>query len=73
MESVVLIHPEIMHGTPCFKGTRVAVNTLFDHLDLGYSIDGFLEQFPSVKREQVMALLHQLREHAQKAPLAITA
>ncbi len=53
-----------MHGTPCFAGTRVAVRTFFDHLEAGYTIDGFLEQFPTVRRQQVVRLLEVLREDA---------
>ena len=49
--------PNVMHGTPCFAGTRVAVQTLFDWLEEGHSIDYFLEQFPGVKREHVIAVL----------------
>jgi uncharacterized protein (DUF433 family) len=48
----VNIDPEIMHGTPVFKGTRVPIDTLFDYLATGDSLDEFLEDFPSVKREQ---------------------
>jgi uncharacterized protein (DUF433 family) len=66
--SVVSTNPKVMHGTPCFAGTRVPVQSLFDHLKRGYTIDGFLEQFPSVKREQVDALLddssQQVQQHA---------
>lgn len=62
MESVVTVNPKVMHGTPCFAGTRVAVQTLFDHLEAGYTIDGFLEEFPTVRREQVLRLLNLLRE-----------
>ena len=62
MEPVVTINPKVMHGTPCFAGTRVAVQTLFDHLEAGYTIDGFLEEFPAVRREQVLRLLSLLRE-----------
>ena len=51
-----------MHGTPCFAGTRVAVRTFFDHLEAGYTIDAFLEQFPTVRREQVLQLLALVRE-----------
>ncbi len=51
-----------MHGEPCFAGTRVTVQTFLDHLESGYTIDGFLEQFPTVRREQVVALLEQLLE-----------
>jgi uncharacterized protein (DUF433 family) len=66
--SVVSTNPKVMHGTPCFAGTRVPVQSLFDHLKRGYTIDGFLEQFPSIKREQVDALLddssQQVQQHA---------
>jgi uncharacterized protein (DUF433 family) len=55
-----------MHGTPCFAGTRVAVRTFFDHLEAGYTIDGFLEQFPTVRREQVVRLLQALRDDAAR-------
>ena len=57
--SVVHSDPEIMSGTPVFVGTRVPVQTLIDHLDGGYTIDGFLEQFPTVRREQVTRFLDQ--------------
>lgn len=57
MESVVKIDPEIMHGTPCFSGTRVPVKSLFDYLQGGDTVDEFLHQFPSVRREQVDQLL----------------
>jgi uncharacterized protein (DUF433 family) len=65
MEPVVTINPKIMHGTPCFAGTRVAVRTLFDHLQAGYSIEQFLEQFPTVRREQVIRLMEMLRDDAE--------
>lgn len=50
-------HPEILGGTPVFVGTRVPVRTLFDYLEGGDSLDEFLRQFPSVKREQAIAVL----------------
>lgn len=50
-------NPNVMHGTPCFAGTRVGVQTLFDHLEAGYTLEGFLEQFPTVRQEQVVRLL----------------
>ena len=59
MEEVVQIDSGILGGTPCFAGTRVPTRSLFDHLKLGYSIDEFLEQFPTVKRQQVEGLLAQ--------------
>ncbi len=48
---------EVMGGTPCFAGTRVPVQTFLDYLEAGDSIDDFLEGFPTVKREQVIAFL----------------
>jgi uncharacterized protein (DUF433 family) len=59
MEEVIKIDREILGGTPCFVGTRVPIKTLFDHLRQEYTIDGFLEQFPSVRREQADAVLEQ--------------
>ena len=61
---------KIMHGTPCFAGTRVPVQTLFDWLEEGHSIDFFLEQFPSVKRDQVLEILESAKQHAiEQAPV----
>ena len=54
---IIQSDPEILGGTPVFRGTRVPVRSLFDHLEGGESIDDFLEGFPSVRRDQVIALL----------------
>jgi len=59
LEMVIHSDPEILGGTPVFVGTRVPVQSLFDHLEAGDSIDDFLEGFPSVKREQVIATLEE--------------
>lgn len=56
-------NPEIHSGDAVFAGTRVPVETLVDWLQGGDSIDDFLENFPSVRREQVMAALELLREY----------
>jgi uncharacterized protein (DUF433 family) len=56
-QSIVTISPDIMSGTPVFRGTRVPVQTLMDYLMAGESIDDFLEGFPTVSREQVIAFL----------------
>jgi len=56
-EAVISVNKNIQGGTPCFAGTRVPVSSLFEHLEGGYTIDYFLSQFPSVRREQVVALL----------------
>ena len=68
LNSVVHSDPEIMGGAPVFVGTRVPVESLFDHLKAGDSIDVFLDGFPSVKREQVLKVLevveHEILAHA---------
>jgi uncharacterized protein (DUF433 family) len=56
-QPVISRDPEVMGGTPVFSGTRVPVQTLLDYLEAGESIDDFLEGFPSVRREQVIAFL----------------
>jgi len=61
-QSVVKIDPEIMSGAPCFAGTRVPIQNLIDYLDGGDSIDDFLEGFPTVSREQVIAFLEEAKE-----------
>ena len=67
MEKVVTRDPEILGGDPVFAETRVPIKSLFDHLEAGDSISDFLEGFPSVKREQVLALLEESK--AQRALL----
>lgn len=61
-QSVVKIDPEIMSGAPCFAGTRVPIQSLIDYLEGGDSIEDFLEGFPSVSREQVIAFLEEAKE-----------
>jgi len=59
-----------MHGVPCFAGTRVPVKSLFDHLEGGYNVEYFLAQFPTVRREQVMAVLEASKSRIEaEAPL----
>lgn len=60
--SVASRDPEILGGTPCFRGTRVPVAGLFDYLVGGDSLDQFLDCFPSVKREAAVAVLEEARE-----------
>jgi len=60
-QSVVKIDPEIMSGAPCFAGTRVPIQNLLDYLKGGDSIEDFLEGFPSVSREQVIAFLEEAK------------
>jgi uncharacterized protein (DUF433 family) len=54
---VVVRDPEIMSGTPVFVDTRVPIKNLFDYLEAGDSLDEFLDDFPSVSRNQVVAVL----------------
>jgi len=61
-KSVVKIDLEIMSGAPCFAGTRVPIQNLIDYLEGGDSIDEFLEDFPSVAREQVISFLEEAKE-----------
>ena len=67
MSSVVTQHPDILGGEPVFAGTRVPAKSLFDHLEAGDSIEEFLEGFPSVKREQIIALLEDSKAHVLSA------
>ena len=56
---LITVDPEIHSGTPVFRGTRVPVRTLFDHLEAGDSLEVFLEDFPSVSRALAVAVLEQ--------------
>jgi uncharacterized protein (DUF433 family) len=57
IKEVVEVDPEKMSGVPVFAGTRVPISHLFDYLETGETLDEFLDQFPSVKREQALAAL----------------
>jgi len=59
---VIHSDPEIQGGVPVFFGTRVPVKNLFDYLESGDTLDQFLEDFPSVSREQAVAALELARE-----------
>ena len=56
-QQLILSDPEILGGTPVFRGTRVPVKNLFDYLETGETIEAFLHSFPTVSREQVMSAL----------------
>ena len=57
LDEIVRVDRGVMHGTPCFSGTRVPVQTLLDYLAEGDTLAAFLADFPSVRREQVTGLL----------------
>jgi len=58
---LITIDPEIHSGTPVFRGTRVPIKTLFDHLEAGDALEVFLDDFPSVSRELAIAVLEEAR------------
>ncbi|MBV9961450.1 MAG: DUF433 domain-containing protein [Parafilimonas sp.] len=58
IQDIITIDKDILSGQPVFKGTRVPVESLFDHLEAGVSLDEFLDDFPTVSKEQAVALLN---------------
>lgn len=60
---LITISPEIQSGAPIFARTRVPIKILFDYIRNGDTIEEFLTDYPSVKREQVIRLLKLLEEH----------
>jgi uncharacterized protein (DUF433 family) len=66
---LVVSNPEILGGIPVFSGTRVPVKNLRDYLKLGESVDEFLDDFPSVSRDQVLQFLKEAQARpAKEAP-----
>ena len=63
----VWIDPERMSGAPCFEGTRVPVESLFTNIESGLSLDEYLECFPDVTRQQVVAVLEYAHQAIYKA------
>ena len=57
IDAIVSVSPDVMSGTPVFRGTRVPIKNLLDYLAAGDSLDEFLEQFPTVNREPATALI----------------
>jgi uncharacterized protein (DUF433 family) len=66
---LITVDPDILGGTPVFKGTRVPVKTLFEYLENNYTLDEFLECFPSVTRELARRVL-ECSESALLTPVA---
>lgn len=64
MGDIVQIDQEIMGGTPTFRDTRVPIQALFDYLEAGDSIDDFLLDFPTVKRDLVLEFLENMKREA---------
>ena len=68
-QSVISRSPEVMSGAPVFAGTRVPVQSLLDYLAGGHPLEDFLDDFPTVSREQALELLHKLKESLASAQL----
>lgn len=62
LDNVVQSDPEVLGGTPVFRGTRVPIRNLIDYLEAGDSLEVFLDAFPSVTRAQAIAALEVARE-----------
>ena len=60
--NLIEVDPEKLGGTPVFYGTRVPIQNLFDYLEAGESLNDFLDQFPTVTREQTLAVLEESKE-----------
>ena len=61
-ERMIGVDPEIMNGTPCFRGTRVPFKNLMDYLEGGHSLGEFLDQFPTITREMAVQALQEAQE-----------
>lgn len=57
ISEIITIDEDILGGQPVFRGTRVPVESLFDHLEAGVPLDEFLDDFPTVSKEQAISLL----------------
>jgi len=66
LDEIVTRDPEILGGIPVFKGTRVPVDTLINYLKTGASLDAFLQDFSSVKREQAEVFLRLSQENRRQ-------
>ncbi|HXC33129.1 MAG TPA: DUF433 domain-containing protein [Verrucomicrobiae bacterium] len=62
MNNIVVRDPDILGGTPVFRGTRVPLQTLFDYLEGGDTLEEFLQGFPTVSREMAIAALEEARQ-----------
>jgi uncharacterized protein (DUF433 family) len=61
--NAISVHPEIQDGEPVFSGTRIRVETFYDFMRIGVSVTEFLDEFPSITRDQVMEVYDLVRQH----------
>lgn len=69
---VIVIDPEVMSGTPCFRGTRVPFKNLMDYLEGGHSLGEFLRQFPTVTQEMAVQALEEAKDSLVGASSSLT-
>jgi uncharacterized protein (DUF433 family) len=62
MQPAIIRDPEIMHGTPAFRDSRVPVQTMFDYIEGGDTLEDFLEGFPTVPRELAIQVLDEAKQ-----------
>jgi uncharacterized protein (DUF433 family) len=62
MERVIVVDPDVMNGTPCFRGTRVPFKNLIDYLEGGRSLGEFLDQFATVTRNMAVQALEEAKD-----------
>ena len=61
-QRVIVVDPDVLNGTPCFRGTRVPFRNLLDYLEGGHTLDEFLRQFPTVTREMAVQSLEDAKD-----------
>ena len=62
MDRVIVVDPDVMSGTPCFRGTRVPFKNLIDYIEGGHTLGEFLRQFPSVPSEMAIQALEEAKD-----------
>lgn len=72
LEEVIWIDPDRLSGTPCFRGTRIPVQMLIDHLASGFSLDQFIETVPSLDRCQAQRVIELAGEQLKECASSLT-
>ena len=71
-QTLISVHPERVGGAPCFAGTRVPIQNLFDYLEGGERLEDFLDGFPPVSREQAIAVLELARQRLLEQDISLS-
>ena len=72
LEEVIWVDEDRMSGTPCFRGTRIPVQMLIDHLAAGFSLDEFLETVPSLERAQAQRFIQLAGDQMKECASSLT-